>query len=81
MKKLFGLIVVLGLMLSSCNGFDSAKCRAEVESTFPKDQVYSIPGSNFSFLIVDSVGTIKVARSMGIFSTGITSINVIKKGK
>ena len=80
MKKLFGLLVVLGLVLTSCDAFDDSKCRATVEAVYPKMEVYSLPGERYRYIVSDSTGTIIYVRVMGR-STDITSTNVIKKGK
>ena len=80
MKKLFGLLVVLALVLSSCSGYSDSQCRATVESTYPNDMVYSIPGVKFTYLVIDSIGTITSVQTMNVFNSRISSTNIIKKG-
>lgn len=81
MKKFIGVLIVLGLVLSSCNALSDSKCRASVESAYPKDEVYSIPGVNYCYLVIDSVGTIRSVKTMNQFNAKISSVNVIKRGK
>jgi hypothetical protein len=73
------VIILFGVILTSCGGLDKDECLANVKRAFPKSQIW-IPyqGSVMSFIVVDSTGITKVVT--GNFSnSNITSVNRLKR--
>jgi len=74
MKKLILLVAVVFTMTSCGAGFDKDKCRASVIKQFPNSKIYLIPDKDYTFIVVDSTGKTKIAKTMNWGNTDVTEV-------
>jgi len=79
MKKIFSIIVI-AFLFSSCRIIGDSNCREIVEKSYPKSEVYSLPNIPYKYIVIDSTGAILFVQNNEIFSSEISSVNIIKKG-
>ena len=74
MKKLL-LSLFVAISLVSCNEVPKRNIAIKVvKAHFPKCKVYNFPDYNFKFIVVDSVGNVKIVDCLDLNSDSISNI-------
>lgn len=71
MKKIL-IILLFGVILTSCGGYDSDECRKTVEEKFGVENVHVIRGHQYRFVAVDKRGNVFYVETMNTGNTDIT---------